>query len=535
MLNTLTRYLAAPLAAIAMLSGGSPADAAEKLARTPYYNTEYGFQVNVPEGWVSVPPQPGEKVMLMKFQSGAASKGSGFVKSELEILYIRRKTVELEDKHAGGTKSTKYERNDAAFKDYAESHYRACKVKEAKILPAKKHLKNALQYKGKMLGGKIDLLAVAIPTADKTADIVLHYYCTDKELKKMLKRVFLPSFMSFRWNQKAKDIGRKLNERAKAGLADSDNVVDKRLLEMKMQIKDMPGWDAFRTKHYVIVYNGRKSTAMMVAKQIEQLLPNYVRLFPPSEPDILDKIAPIVRITKDLDIYSSYGGPGGSAGYWSSGHEELVFYDSPNGKPTKTLQVMRHEAFHQYIYYSSGSVSPHSWFNEGYGDYFAGCEVTPKGSLIEKPFSWRMGIISNHVRGGTHVALQKITSYSQSDYYADSSLCYAEGWSIVYFLNKGPRSSVRNKFKKEWKTILTRYFDTLKAEWAAPEEDEATEGEEGDKPKAPKPPRGYKRNYRKKFAESRAKAVEAAFPGWTDEQWEEFENVWMLFCKANFK
>ena len=53
-----------------------------------------------------------------------------------------------------------------------------------------------------------------------------------------------------------------------------------------------------------------------------------------------------------------------------------------------------------------------------------------------------------------------------------------EGWSIIYFLNKGPRSSVRGKFRKEWKGILKRYFTTLKKEWGDPEEDEDEEEEE---------------------------------------------------------
>jgi hypothetical protein len=131
MLNAFTRVLTASMAAAVFVTAASPAAAAEKLSKKPYVNTEYGFVCYVPDGWVSVPPQPGEKTMLMKFQSNAASKGWDFYKSELEILYIRRKKVELEDKHAGGTKSTKYERNDAAFKDYAESHYVGCNTRAA--------------------------------------------------------------------------------------------------------------------------------------------------------------------------------------------------------------------------------------------------------------------------------------------------------------------------------------------------------------------------------------------------------------------
>ena len=67
-----------------------------------------------------------------------------------------------------------------------------------------------------------------------------------------------------------------------------------------------------------------------------------------------------------------------SAGYWNSRTEELVLFDAEEHERGKrpddsgTFIVLYHEAFHQYIHYSTGELPPHSWFNEGYGDYFSG-------------------------------------------------------------------------------------------------------------------------------------------------------------------
>ena len=71
-----------------------------------------------------------------------------------------------------------------------------------------------------------------------------------------------------------------------------------------------------------------------------------------------------------------------------------MFYDaSPKKEPDDdTLAVLYHEAFHQYIYYSVGEVAPHSWFNEGHGDYYAGAKYLSKKFNI-RPFNWRVGII----------------------------------------------------------------------------------------------------------------------------------------------
>ena len=41
-----------------------------------------------------------------------------------------------------------------------------------------------------------------------------------------------------------------------------------------------------------------------------------------------------------------------------------------------TWETLSHETFHQFIFYFYGSLSPHSWYNEGQGDYFAGAKMT---------------------------------------------------------------------------------------------------------------------------------------------------------------
>ena len=85
-----------------------------------------------------------------------------------------------------------------------------------------------------------------------------------------------------------------------------------------------------------------------------------------------------MSICKDRDEYFKYGGPRGSAGYWNNKSEELVLYDGTKrekGEKTDKLDtfiVLYHEAFHQYIHYSAGELAPHSWYNEGMGDYYAG-------------------------------------------------------------------------------------------------------------------------------------------------------------------
>ncbi|MDH3592056.1 MAG: hypothetical protein OER88_09265, partial [Planctomycetota bacterium] len=181
----------------------------------------------------------------------------------------------------------------------------------------------------------------------------------------------------------------------------------------------------------------------------------YEKLFPPTREV---KSISVVRVCKDRAEYHRYGGPGGSAGYWSPGDEELVFYQDKSNKKD-SLRVLYHEAFHQYIHYAVGKVAPHSWFNEGHGDYFAGHNYR-SGKFRSDVFRWRTGIIANALSRKTYVPLDKFLKYTQGEYYANPGLCYAQGWSFVYFLREVERRKIK-KYKKYY-GLLDRYFEAIK-------------------------------------------------------------------------
>ena len=51
---------------------------------------------------------------------------------------------------------------------------------------------------------------------------------------------------------------------------------------------------------------------------------------------------------------------------------------------------------------------------------------------------------------------------TQADYYSYPSICYAQGWSLIYFLREAvPKNP---KWNEKWGKILDTYFDTLKRE-----------------------------------------------------------------------
>ena len=295
-----------------------------------------------------------------------------------------------------------------------------------------------------------------VETSDSAFGVV--YVCFAKDLDKMLSGMKL-SIKRFR----ILDPDDEEDEDGEGGSTDADIFVDStkkpEAWRNARKKKLIPGWKAIDTENYLIVYNAEVKRPLIkkIAKHIEAIRKQiYVPMFPPTT-DV--KAISVVRVCKDRAEYFRYGGPGGSAGYWSPGDEELVFFQDKSNKKD-SLRVLYHEAFHQYIHYAVGDVAPHSWFNEGHGDYYAGHNYRGK-KFVADVFRWRTGIISNAIARKSYVPLKKFLKYTQGEYYAKAGLCYAQGWSFVYFLREVERRKIKKY--KQYFGLLDRYFDAIKA------------------------------------------------------------------------
>ncbi|NUN53410.1 MAG: hypothetical protein HUU06_11575 [Planctomycetaceae bacterium] len=292
---------------------------------------------------------------------------------------------------------------------------------------------------------------------------------------------------------------------------------DERWLEA-IKRKVGPGWAHLQTKNYLLVYDKavKPDRVKLIAKQIEAIrLDVYEQMFPADRP--VTAIS-VVRVCKDRDQYGQYGGPGGSAGYWNSAEQELVFFEDTSAKKD-ALRVLNHEAFHQYIFYSVGSISPHDWFNEGHGDYFSGHDFGGTGKFVAKPFSWRQGIIKGAMGSKSYIPLKTFVTYSHQQYYGPQiGQNYAQGWSLIWFLRRTKNPA--------WQGILEKYFNTLKSEvtkWVdeqIAEQKKSGEYKEGWKPAFT--PDDVEENARKK-------ALDAAFGSFDDKTWQRFEKEWLDF------
>jgi hypothetical protein len=225
------------------------------------------------------------------------------------------------------------------------------------------------------------------------------------------------------------------------------------------------GWKAEDTPNFVVVSHTKDEPLVRkICRDIELLRLEYMKRFPPAGE--IEAVS-VVRVCANSEEYKIYGGMPGSAGYWNSRTEELVLYDarkvqkSGPSDDSNTFIVLYHEAFHQYIHYSTGELPPHSWFNEGTGDYFSGAEI--KNGKVRRigVNPWRLGTIQRAISKGEHVPWETIIRWEQKDYYRNGGQNYAQGWSMIYFLRTAPEVAEN----KRWAAILPTYFETLKAEY----------------------------------------------------------------------
>jgi hypothetical protein len=304
----------------------------------------------------------------------------------------------------------------------------------------------------------------------------------DAQLKKKYELGFGRVVSSFTWfDEKAEDV-RSLD------VLDGVRISAKKRRQIEKGL--VKGWDVIVSpmKNYIVIYNrnGRRNDrlAKILAERIEAIRAQiYEMQFAPAKP--IEAVS-VMRVCGDLAEYHAYGGPYGSAGYWSDQTEELVFYDAnpkDSAPDDDTLAVCYHEAFHQYIYYSVGKVAPHSWFNEGHGDYYAGARYGGSRFNI-RPFNWRVKRVKAAIKagpspyeekttedgtsfkfdrsGGGYSPLKALVRMSKGEYYSYPGVSYAQGWSLVYFLREiVPKNK---EWNAKWGSILDTYFTTLKAE-----------------------------------------------------------------------
>jgi hypothetical protein len=475
---------------------------------------DLGFKLRAPD-WELVPAQPNEPNLIVKYapRNGRVNLGSGelvFLNCWLVKFDKRAKPDDGSDEKRIGDRTVRISNDgardiDAWIKEelrevaYTQSPWGPVGVNwmyDKKSYP--KELKGVdvpavyYVYEAQTPGGKEELGAyVALFTLSDELQVALvgngpgdsrkwrDYERTYERLAKTFERVQVE---------------------AVAGIGEGKGLRDRKRATLMQEAARSGDWKLYETPNYFVVSNNDdKAFLEELLERLEAIRKVYEEDYPPAQARLIRQEAEdededteksdeeekedenrsvsaidpmelsrtsVVRVCKDQNLYHEYGGPTGSAGYWSWPQEELVIYDDKaGGGRNDTWIVLNHEAFHQYIFYFYGNISPHSWYNEGTGDFYSGYEYKYRRfKLKENP--WRVRRIQEMIREENYAPLKDFVRWTQKEYYGKNSRgleggeCYAQGWSLIYFLRTGKENKARG-WKREWDEILDTYLAEL--------------------------------------------------------------------------
>lgn len=476
----------------------------ELLAQRTSDESHLGFQLRVPKGWEELPVQNSENYIVARFKHPRGFRG---FEASIEVMRFERKNPskkksDVEKKLEEDFEASGFSFGNApSYMDWLKRHRPQAemgKPKKLKTARQPKGLKVEAVYRtgkanqgysfgGRSMGDFVMFVGVyTLDTHEYAVEMSIHEGQLRKDRQLLLKTlrsmqftkeaVALVAKTQEKWEEEANPAkpkptiagvgpdGQPLEEkdeydRTKSSAQKFAEAKKRALDRAKSDLENVPGWwyQISPSERYIVVTNidKTKTNNQMKVKKVLQVVEAMRDLYEVHFPPRNEITAvSIIRICKDANTYHQYGGRPGTAGYWYSVDEELVLYFEAHVE--FTLAVLRHEAFHQYIFYGAGELSPHSWFNEGYGDYYAGAVVRGKKVMGVKPFKWRVDTIKEAARKKAHVPLKELVRYTQAQYYGNSTLCYAQGWSFVYFLREGIA-----KKDHPWHQILPVYFEEL--------------------------------------------------------------------------
>lgn len=504
----LTRTLLLPLLVLA----GS---ATHGLAQVPKIGAPYvdksdlGFHVKVPAGWVLIPPNPDDKNLIAKFDPALNTQVDLGIDPKTQYpVYV--------DLHCW---LIKFDRRPQPVADPKSGVRR--------INHAAKDLQEWM--KQNVGGDRLKLDGQKDFTADKIAateyqfiepvdpKLAVRYYAAVYKLKPDVDVAILFNAPGDpkKWNKwegpfdtMSRSFGVEATKEVVGSVAQGDTLRDKKRAELTKGLAALGGWKLYETPNYFVVTDHTdKAFIQELQQRLEAIHSIYEQDYPAAKAeefrkagagartgdakddqeaardkamkDLLNDGADpkeaskcsVVRVFTNEAAYHSYGGPGSSAGYWAPMHKELVLYDDQaGGGRNDTWIVLNHEAFHQYIFYFYGNISPHSWYNEGTGDYYSGF-FWKNGRFILERNKWRKDTIAVAVRTksqtpATFCPLDVFVRWDQGEYYGSNELelgggaNYAQGWSFIYFLRTGKKNNAKG-WNTDWDPILETYLRVL--------------------------------------------------------------------------
>lgn len=201
--------------------------------------------------------------------------------------------------------------------------------------------------------------------------------------------------------------------------------------------------------HYVVKTDISDTVTKNASKAMEELYKAYADIFDMrAEPNDRKTEIAIFGKKEDFTKYAASLGvkPRGDAlGFFrigSDGSSQIVTYKL-QGEDFNTMSTLYHEATHQFIAKVLGPRRAPTWVNEGLAVYMEHSQWSRDKLKIGVIPEKRLAGLQAAIRAGKHIPLAELVKRGPETY---DGVCYAEGWSLVYFLVHANRGAYAKRF-----------------------------------------------------------------------------------------
>ena len=291
----------------------------------------------------------------------------------------------------------------------------------------------------------------------------------DRDLDRMLRNDFLGSIRTTGWRDSERAQEALAKRRFASGWAADDIPDDPARSHARDSVALLDDWWYMESPNYILLSDDPAADRMAdsMLASLESLLPRYAALVPPFRGRFVSTgIVRVFRKSEDFDRYfADEGTPLGlanTAGLFSGSRRELVIRPPGRRSAQDLGSIVRHEAFHQYLFTAWGGANAPIWFNEGTAELFASY-VPKKGGFdfAEIPYhAARLEKMARSKNADWEGMLSQLLLWDQATFYhpplahGDASFSYAVGYGIAYFLFRGAPSLRGQPYKDVLPTLF---------------------------------------------------------------------------------
>ncbi len=242
--------------------------------------------------------------------------------------------------------------------------------------------------------------------------------------------------------------------------------------QIRESIRNLTDWWYEETTHYIILTDIKSQARRLIDRLTEDLdtMRNAYEILAPPPREITE--VSVIRIFAESTDYVRYVGEdyAWSGGLWKPSRREMVVRH-PDRSPRRAsleniLRTVRHEAFHQYLFYAFDRIQPCAWYNEGHAVFVEYAQ--PQRHLVVEPHAFYEDLMIGLARDRRSniprlLAMDYPEFYNPDDTRRQEN--YALAWGLIYYLRLAePRTQNLDTVT----AILDRYIEALWKERSGP-------------------------------------------------------------------